>query len=187
MALRSTMAPLIAETRRLIGDPAGASEVFSDADIQDSLDRRRRDISRLEMIAVSTVAVGGITSYLDYYTDGGHWEQDAVLQDPNFKVLTTSTSPVAITLADYLTGRWTLSASQDPPVIITGKQFDLNGAAADLLEEWLSRVKLEFDFLSAGRTFKRSQQIDALLSLSERYRRRQWIGYSAMVRTDMNA
>lgn len=173
------MADLIAKVRVLIADPAGASQVFSDQQIQDQLDEgpRRRDVYRTELVWRDTYASGGVVSYLDYWADGGYWETDVVLQGPTYATLTPSTS-------DYLTGHWRFNTSQSPPVYLTGKQYDPYGAAADLLEAWLATVKLDVEFLSMGRTFKESQQFEMIENLVNRYRRRQWIGVSEQVRTD---
>jgi hypothetical protein len=179
MAVRASMADLIAKVRVLIADPAGASEQFTDQDIQDQLDEgpRRRDVYHLRLTSQYTLVYGGTISYLDYWTDGGYWEQDAILQDGTYATLVPSTS-------DYLTGHWHFNASQTPPVYLTGKQYDPYGTAADLLESWMATVKQDIDFLSMGRTFKGSQQSTMIENLVKRYRRRQWVGSSLQVRTD---
>lgn len=173
------MASLIARVRVLIADPEGATEQFTNQDVQDALDdgARRRDVYHASLTPEYTVASGGAVTYLDYWADGGFWETDAVLQDGAYATLTPAAS-------DYLTGHWTFATSQTPPVYLTGKQYDPYGAAADLLDAWMAVVKLDMDFLSMGRTFKGSQQLDLLEKLANRYRRRQWVGRSFQVRTD---
>lgn len=64
--------------------------------------------------------------------------------------------------------------------------YDLYAAAADLLEAWAAREKLNFDFDTDGQSFKRSQKAAALLALAREYRRQQRPASVAMVRTDAN-
>lgn len=180
MPVRTSMASLITRVRELIDDPAGAEQVFTDQTIQDTLDSRRRRQVRVPLVAVSTVDAAGTTSYLEYVAEDGYWEADAELQDGSYADISAATD-----VEDFLTGRWTFLATQNPPVFITGFIYDIYGAAADMLEQWLAKVKTDYDFLSSGRTFKRSQQADGIERLVRMYRNRQWIGHSLMVRTDM--
>lgn len=184
MALRPTMDALIEKTRVFIGDPVGPDAVFTDEEIQDALDARRRDVAAIELEYETTYASGGISQYLTYYAPGVWWEDDPVLQNGAWDALTDSSTPVAILEADAMNGRWVLTASQNPPVYLTGRQYDVNGSAADLLDAWLARIKLEFDFLELGSTFKQSQQAVMVESASKRYRRRQWLRMTPMVKAD---
>lgn len=180
MPVRTSMASLITRVRELIDDAAGAEQVFSDQQIQDTLDMRRRVITREPLAAISAVASNGVTSYLDHYSTYGYWEEDVLIQDGSYADL-----DLDIDTADFRVGKWTFAVSQNPPVFATGAVYDLYGAAADMLEQWLAKVKTDYDFLSSGRTFKRSQQSDGIERLVRMYRNRQWIGHSTMIRTDM--
>lgn len=178
MPVRDSMANLITRVRELIDDAAGADEVFTDQQVQDTLDMRRHRLVREPLAAISSVAVSGITSYLEYVSTYGYWEEDVLLQDGSFATLTASDS-------DYRTGKWTFASNQNPPVFLTGYAYDIYGAAADMLEQWTAKVKTDYDFLSSGRTFKRSQQGEGIERLIRMYRNRQWVSYSPMIRTDM--
>lgn len=181
MPVRDSMANLITRVRELIDDAAGADEVFTDQQIQDTLDARRRRIVREPLAAVSSVTAGGVTLYTEFYSAFGYWEEAATLQDGTYADLTA-----AVDTADYRVGKWTFTSSTNPPVYLSGVVYDLYGAAADMLEQWLAKVKTDYDFLSSGRTFKRSQQADGIERLMKMYRNRQWVTHSLMVRTDMN-
>ena len=181
MAVRDSMADLISRIRELIGDTAGADQVFSDQTIQDTLDHRRLRVDARELAPVSSTVAGGSVEYLTYVADTGYWENDVILQNGGYSFIIDD-----VDTADYSTGQWTFPTSQSAPVLITGKTYDLYAAAADMLEMWLAKVKLDYDFLSSGRTFKRSQQIVGLESLMRTYRSRAWVTTSPMVRTDMN-
>lgn len=185
MAVRSSMAALITETRLLINDPnpnPGVSvTIFSDQQIQDHLDdplTSRFDI-RYEQLAYGPTLVNlsgqqsGSAVYIwaDYYSSYSWWETDVVIQDGHYIVL----SPVA---SDYITGHWQFELTpfvngtapgQQPPLFITGKAYDLNGAAKTL---WLLRAALlatAYDFTADGQTFHRSQQMAMCMKMADYY------------------
>ncbi len=176
MAVRLSMADLIARVRLLIHDVAGASQVFGDQEIQDVLDTHHTDVRYLELEAAATLSPAS-TQYLDYYA-GGCWEADETLVDGSYNTLTPDT-------ADQLIGHWTFAASQNPPVYIIGKTYDVYAAAADLLEAWAAREKLSFDVDADGARFSRSQKAEMLLQLAAQYRRQQQPVMAAMVRNDI--
>lgn len=165
MAARSTLGSLIMRLRRMIGDPAGASQVWTDGELQDALDARRFDSRYLRLQEEPTHAEGGGAAYLGFRAPTGDWEEDAALYDRGYKALTPATT-------DCLTGRWTFGAEPDMPVRLTGKSFDLHAAAADVLEAWAAKKKLEYDFSSADQRFARGRQEQALRELAAVYRRK---------------
>ena len=114
MTVRSSAGELIERTRLLIGDTAGTSQVFTDQEVQDALDRHRMDQRYLELQAVETIAAGGVVSYKDFYAAEGDWEQDAVLVDASYEPLTPTTS-------NYLVGKWTFATAPSWPVRIVDK------------------------------------------------------------------
>lgn len=160
MAARTTLAGLITRLRRLVNDP-GAAQTWDDDELQDWLDANRLDVRRA-VLRPETTWVSGTVTYTDYYADYGDWESDVVLQDAEGNELTPVTS-------ELVTGRWTFT-EQRPPVYITGKTYDLYGAAAEVLEAWAARSALLFDFEADGASYKRSQAGQALERLAERYR-----------------
>jgi hypothetical protein len=162
--LRDSMTALIDRVRLLINDPAGEGQVFSDHELQDFLDRQRQFVRYLELSDAPTYAAGE-TLYLDYMADRGDWEADAVAQDGAFRGLT----PASI---DYQTGHVRFADSQSPPVLLTGKVYDVYAAAVDALEAWQAKVALEYNFSAAGESFQRSQKLAQLERLADVYRRR---------------
>ena len=174
------MVALISRVRELVNDPAGASEIFSDDTVQDALDAHRLDIHHARLEPVETFSAGGTVTYLDYYASRGDWEEDAELQDAGGTLLSPSSN-------DWLVGHWVFASSTLPPVFITGKVYDVYGAAADVLEMWAAKTALEFDFQTDGQSFKRNQKQAALESLANRYRRRAWPMVAVMVRDDVGS
>ena len=177
MAARASMTELITRIRGLIHDPAGTSTTFTDQEIQDALDTWRDEARYLELTPLETLAPTGII-YRDYAAERGLWEADEILVDAAYEPLTPAT-------ADRLTGRWTFDDHTPPPVYITGKTYDLHGAAADLLEQWAAAEKLSFDFGADGAQYRRSQKVEMLLQLAAQYRGRQRPRMIPQVRGDL--
>lgn len=178
---RETMAVLITRLRRMIGDPAGTSAVWSDDDLQDALDGHRREARYARLREIETIASGGgSVSYLSYAADVGNWENTVTLSNGSFTTLTSGIT------ADLKTGRWTFSAEPNRPVYITGFYYDLAGAAAEILDAWIAMEKAAFDFSTDGQSFKRSQKVEHLESLATKYRAQMWIESGAIISTDFN-
>jgi hypothetical protein len=117
MAVRSSMAALIARVRVLLNDPAGASQVFDDQTIQDVMDEGRTDVVNGVLVAKPTYS-GASIQFLDYYATLGDWETDYVLK----QYLTVTVTPSAV---EPIAGHFQFSATTLPPIYITGKTFDI--------------------------------------------------------------
>jgi hypothetical protein len=184
MAVRSTMADLIALVRQMIADPAGISQHFSDQQIQDRLDSSRDDV-RYESLSIAPSIVNTAstnhlpqTIYADYYSAFQWWESDVVLQGQDINgnawiVLT----PLA---SDYIVGHWQFELTpfvngtvpgQLPPAFATGRVYDPNCASADLLEFWAASLSCAYDINVDGQSLRRSQMMQGKLTLSQYYRR----------------
>jgi len=200
MAVRNTMSDLIALTRTMIADPAGANQQFTDQQIQDRLDASRDDIGYepLEPFAsiVNTASTNNIAAFIfaDYYSKHGYWEADVVLQGllgtAFWKVLT----PVSTELLLDNGAHWQFEASvfttgttpgQLPPVFATGKVYDVYSAAANLLDFWAATLAGAYDFSSDGQSFKRSQLMAGKLKMADYYRKQAKPKIAKMVRTDL--
>jgi hypothetical protein len=197
--LRSSMADLITEVRTMIGDPRGASQQFSDLDVQNRLDETRDDI-RYEALKMAPSIVNAAstnnvasTVFADYYSTFQWWESDVVLQGNNVSsgaawVVLTPTS------SNYIVGHWTFELNvftsgtvpgQYPPVFATGKVYDCNSAAAALLEFWAVTLTSAYDFTSDGQSFHRSQLMKAKLKMADYFRKCAKPKVAKMVRTDV--
>lgn len=183
MAVRTTMADLIALVRVMIADPAGASQQFSDQQIQDRLDSSRDDI-RYESLQIAPSIVNTATTgnqpstiFADYYSGYGFWEADVVLQAQG----PTGAAWVVVTptMSDLIVGHWQFENTpfingtvpgQLPPVFATGKVYDCNSAAADLLAFWAATLACAYDVSVDGQRLNRSQLMQAKLTLAQYYR-----------------
>src|SRR5258708_24800901 len=86
MPVRNTMGDLNALARTMIAHPAGASQQFTDQQIQDALDRERDDIG-YELLdpfvsIVKTASTHNVAAFIfaAYYSKQRYWEADVVLQ-----------------------------------------------------------------------------------------------------------
>lgn len=175
---RGSMVALIARVRLLINDPAGASQVWSDDQIQDVMDESRVDV-RNEALKATPTFSGSTIQYLDYFSDLGGWEDGYTLK----QYLITLVTP---TLLEPIAGHWQFAASTLPPVYISGSLHDVYRAAADLLERQSAQWALKYSFSSDGQSFQRSQVIDNIQKIVQRYRMKQRAGAIRMGRTDVN-
>lgn len=178
---RSSMATLISRTRDLIGDPAGASAVWTDDQIQGYLDQYREDVIELDLDAVPFHAPGGALSYKQFFANRGDWEDDDVLTDVTFTTVTPDSKDTRVGVWNFNTGR------TNAILYLTGKSYDLYRAAAELCEAWAAKVKLDFDFETDGQKFSRAQKAEALLELAKTYRRKRRVGKGKLIRTDERA
>lgn len=202
MPVRSTMSQLIARTRLMIQDnPSGSgTNFFADQDIQDTLDENV-DFIRYEplQIAPSIVNLASTNNqaavvFADYFSAYQWWEQDVVLQgidiptNAAWKVLT----PVA---SDYINGHWQFELNvftsgtapgQYPPCFATGRVYDLYRASADLLEFWGASLAGSYDITMDGQSMRRSQHMQAKLTLAASYRRKCKPKVAKLVRDDVN-
>lgn len=187
----------------MIADQAGQNQQFDDQTIQDKLDELRDDIwyepLRMAPAIVNAASTNNVPSmiFADYYSAFPWWEADVVLQGNS-----TSTHAAWVVLAptasDLIVGHWSfeetsLSAlftngtfpGQYPPVWATGKVYDLNLAAAELLDFWAATLAGAYDVTVDGQTLRRSQLMAAKMTLANQYRRKAKPRIARMVRADV--
>lgn len=190
---RATMAALILSVRDLIGDPVtdpAGTEHFTGDQIEAALDRRSRPVNEYPLSGVPVRDAQGQVTHLRFLAGRGPWEEGATLLDPQLR-------PIAE--ADYtedaVNGSWVFDAAQDS-VSITGTTFDLYGAAADLLDQWIisgsssaaasggAIVEWETD----GQRVKRAQATtEDRRALSASYRAQSLPVTGTFERTDLNS
>ncbi len=199
MPVRSSMASLIALVRRMIGDPASDSQQFENQEVHDRLDAYREDVRYEGLIIVPTIINTASTGnepveiFSDFYSRYHWWEEDVVLQAQYNGQAWVKVTPVN---SDYIIGHWQFEADvfntgtapgQYPPVFATGKTYDVNAAAADLLEMWAALLTGAYDITADGQSLRRSQLMTAKLQLADRYRKNARPRIVKMVRDDIMA
>lgn len=152
------MTALITQVRLLIADTAGASQTFSDDELQAFLDNNAFDVFYEGLAPEPTIAPGGATTYLTWRAAAGWWEASEVLVDGSYNTLTAAS-------ADRQRGRWTFAEHQ-PTVLIRGARYDVYMAAFEAVQAWKAQLKLSYDFSADGGDYKRSQMLAALDALA---------------------
>lgn len=204
MPVRSSMAPIITRTRLMIQDnPSGTgTNFFGDQDIQDTLDETvefvRYEPLQIAPTIVNTASTGNQPTviFIEYFSQFQWWESDVVLEGNN-----TSTHAAWIVLtpteSDLINGHWWFQSSsteftsptvpgQYPPVFATGKIYDLYRASADLLEFWAAGLAGAYDIAVDGQNLRRSQLMQAKMTLAASYRRKAKPKIAKLVRDDVN-
>ena len=172
------MAALIGQIRELISDNA-TLETFTDQQIQDALDAHQTRVRYLRLCDTLTLIPGGGVVYLEYIAEGyEYWEADV-------EIINNTYTPITPAEADFLRGWFRFDATPARPLLISGKVYDMYGAAADLLEKWASKFKLEFDWKEEGVEMKPSQRRQAIMGLAGEYRAKQKPRNIQMIRDDI--
>jgi len=177
---RASMAALITQVRLLVADPVGASAVFSDDELQTFLDNNATDVFYEPLTPEPLIQSGGATEYLTWRASVGWWEASETLTDSGYNELTATT-------ADRQRGRWTFEEHQNA-VLVRGARYDVHLAAAEVVDAWIAKVKLSYDFSADGGDYKRSQQIQMLQELGRTLRAKAGGGgaiMAQMVRDDI--
>lgn len=204
MPVRSTMAQIIARVRTMIQDnPSGTgTNFFDDQTIQDTCDETvefiRYEGLQIAPTIVNTASTGNQPTviFIEYFSRYQWWESDVVLEGNN-----TSTHAAWIVLtpteSDLINGHWWFQPSsneftvptvpgQYPPVFATGKVYDIYRASADLLEFWGASQAASYDITVDGQSLRRSQLMQAKLTLAASYRRKCKPKVAKLVRDDVN-
>jgi hypothetical protein len=187
MAVRSTMVNLLLCVRDLIGDNPDdvTARVWTDQQLQDALDRDRDEfkINDFRELHARYATPVGIYTWTDYYDPWGwgDWESDATLWNGAFTQVTPSTS-------DLLTGHWTFSAGQPPPVFVVGQTYDVSAAARAIALRWLAKEALSFDFSAMrGTSFTVSQKRAGLQQLADNLAVEMRVRTAKLIRTDVTS
>lgn len=180
--MRAALMPVIARLRLLIGDPAGTTHIWTDDELELVLDVHRHDWWYWRLTAIPTVTAG-TTEYHTFVADdtAGMWDNDTTLYASDQTTILTADS------VNLTVGQWTFIADQadNLPLYMSGRTYDLYGAAVDILEQWKAALKLDsFDFTTEDESFKRSQKLDAIDGLIAGYRGQMAPAASRMVRSD---
>lgn len=170
---RGNLERLIEQVRTL----TGAGDEFSDDDIQAMLDVTRVH-HRYTPLRPDDPHDADPT---DWLSREDSWEDGYELVDGDYDVLAEATTGDT---SEPLIGRFVLATANRGPVLITGRTYDINAAAASLLTAWAAKVAIDFDFSADGQSFSRSQKREALLEMAAEFRRRSRPRYGRLVRPD---
>jgi hypothetical protein len=174
------MDDLVSRIRLMIADPSGASQQFTDAEIQNALKRRRDEVRYYPIMEKPSISEGGDVTYTDFEAPVGDWDTNVVLTDGDYDVLTPTST-------DLVTGEWSFATEPDLPVLITGYTYDIYGTAGDLLMQWHTAVTCAFDVAADDIDLKRSQKAEMKKAAAYAYYAKARTTATQLVRTDERA
>jgi hypothetical protein len=174
-AVRAGMAALIADLRGLTDTGYEDYKVagvyyWSDKHLQDHLDRHREDFYEEDLYAVQQSRLG-TAYYLEYRSQYGNLE--GVASGTNVFELNNAAGtniPGTMWSADYSRGVITFNNDTlGSSMILTGRSYDLNAAAADIWRTKAANTAKMYNFSADGQSFQRQQMMQNCLSMAEYY------------------
>jgi len=168
MAARTGMANLISRWRRMVDDTGTAT--WSDDQAQQILDVNRTDFW-WDSMAPAPEKSGGSTIYTTYLLRRQNLEESssgsAYWRVFDGAGMTIGTANYAV---DYLTGIITFASDQMGSArFLTGRAFDLNGAAASAWRERAALSASLYNFQADGGRYDRAQWFEHCVKMAEYY------------------
>jgi hypothetical protein len=177
MTARTTLAQLINVLRGMTeagtADYTVGTATYWDGDqIQNVLDRHRMDVYREQLTMIPDYVGGATVQYLEFVSQYGNFEQTNAgtaifwIEDGAGANRGTATYTV-----DYLNGKITFTADQKGTTLyLTGRSFDLYGAAADIWRHKAGNVSsTHFDFSTDNMRVNRSQVKEEYRNMANYY------------------
>lgn len=191
---RSTLSDLTATLRGMTdagtADWSMGTAVYWDGDqLQAVLDRHRIDVYRAPLAPIHDYDGSGVLSYKTYRT---RWENlEATSGGSAIFVIEDSVGNdqgTALWSADYARGIVTFGADQKGTAYyMTGRSFDLNGAAADIWRMKAANAAKLYNFSTDGHNLSRSQIMEHCLKMCSYYEGMSPVEVVEVFRSDLNA
>ncbi len=169
---RSTMANPLLRLREMCA--AGSADVtvngvayWTDDQLQATLDQHRVDIFSERLEDVATYNGSGTALYYDYYCTPGDYEEGTA----TFQITNSLGSVVTPDSVNYQIGHISFGTvnQQGTAYYLTGRRFDLNGAAADVWRRKAAQVAMSYSFTADGQTLNRNQMIEHCKAMVDLY------------------
>jgi hypothetical protein len=160
------MAALITRVRSLTASgtadyTVGASTFWTDDQIEDALDRTRKDVIDERLAPLRETSSAGSAVYYTYQAQCRWLEETS--GGTALLYLRTSTGTrvgTAEYTADTESGRFVFGADTGGSVLyLTARAYDVYAAAADVWRQKAAHVADRFDFTADGASFKASQMV----------------------------
>jgi len=189
MTDRLTMSDLIQKLR--VFTQAGTNDFtvnmttyWTDAQLQDELDKTQKKVNYQSMQAIPTYGIGGTVTYTVYHTGLSDWEKSPVIQDEGGTTLTAGTALNNYSFDDNI-GVVTFVGDTDGKTrYITGNVYNVEQAAARVWEQKSTLYATQFDFSTDNHSVKRSQVIQQCQQMAKFYQSRAGVFQVEMVRSD---
>jgi hypothetical protein len=195
MAARTGLSHLIDVLRGMVeGGTAdysiGTANFWDDDHLEAVLDRHRKDIHHEQLGKIQDWS-GGTVNYFEYVSLYKNYEQTtggtAIFIVEHGTGADVGTANYSV---DYFRGRITFGSDTGGSTLyLTGRSYDLDGAAADIWKSKAGHAANMYDFLTDNHRFARSQFMKHCLEMSNYYEQRAVTGTSTTVlyRSDVDA
>lgn len=165
----------------------GSISYWSENALDTMLDRHRTDILRERLVPIEKYVGGGTIEYHDYYSAFGPFEETtggtAIFYIQDSIGNTQGSSGYTI---DYQRGLVSFTADTLGSVmLLTGRTYDMNGAAADLWRAKASHYAMSFSFSADGANLQRAQLHDHCVERAKFYEQRIGMGGNAAMVVDV--
>ena len=173
--MRTGMAHLVGRLRRMVDDApldAQAIRVWDDDELQEFLDQHR--VEFFHEILYPQIGVTYFTFYTGriYNSKYSNLEELTESDDSIFRLYDAFNVNAADYTPDYIAGRFAFTADQlGKYYYLTGRDYDLNGAAAMCWRETAGRTAKKYSIShAAGNSFSRSEWFDHCKIMEEHHR-----------------
>lgn len=165
----------------------GSIAYWSEAALDVVLDRHRLDVLRERLTPIEKYVGGGTVEYHDYYSAFGPYEETTggtavfIIQDS----IGNTQATTGYTM-DYQRGLLSFTADTLGSVmLLTGRSYDMNGAAADLWRSKASHCAMGFSFSADGANLQRAQLHEHCVERAKFYEARIGMGGNAAMVVDV--
>lgn len=183
MSARTGMTSLVRQVREMTFSgtadyTSGTANFWDDDHVQEILDRHRMEVYQELLVPFPDRPGGGSIWYRQYRSRFKHFEQYSGTADPAVFTIEDTTGAdagTALWTADYERGIVTFAANTGGTAyLLTGRCYDLFGAAGELLKATARMEALSFDFTTDGQQFNRNQKYKALLEMADEMLKQAW-------------
>ncbi len=158
----------------------GIQTYWSDDQLEQVLDRHMMALDFVPLSAIPRQTAGGSLLWTEYRAPCGNLERGTALV-----VQDSSGATASAYTADYNRGVILFSADQSGTAYyLTGRSFDMNGAAAEVWTQKASQAASSFDWSSDNHSVKRSQLIAQAQQMARFYANAANVTVTTMYRAD---
>ena len=166
----------------------GTANYYDSDQMERVLDRHRKEIVH-EQLGMLQDWNGGTVRYLEYTSRFKNYEQTsggtAIFVIEHGTGADVSTANYT---ADYFRGRITFGTDTGGSTLyLTGRSYDLDGAAADIWMSKAANAANMYDFSTDNHSFKRSQFMKHCMDMAQYYKRNASSKTTVITRSDVDA
>jgi hypothetical protein len=193
MAARTGLSDLILQLRGFADagnadytQTGGTAVYWDDVQLQIALDRHVSRVYREQLMMYPTIIANGVPLWQEYRSAYLNWERiDSGTAIFNLEDGAGNTPGTALWTADYALGVITFGVSTGGSIyFVTGRSYDLYGAAADVWRAKAGQAAKAYDVSTDNHRLSRSQMMDHCLKMADYYAGFQHATVTQMYRSD---